>query len=45
MASFATATPSTGHLQGVSGVAVNLTDTANAGVGPHAVEGEGKDEI
>jgi Ca2+-binding RTX toxin-like protein len=45
VASFATATPSAGHLQGVNGVAVNLTDTATAGIGPHAVEGEGNDEI
>ena len=45
VASFATATPSAGHLQGVNGVAVNLTDTANAGIGPHAVQGEGDDEI
>ncbi len=45
VASFADATPSAGHVAGVSGVAVNLTGSASGGVEAHTAIGLGVDPV
>jgi Ca2+-binding RTX toxin-like protein len=45
VASFADATPSAGHVAGVSGVAVNLTGSASGGVEAHTAIGLGVDSV
>jgi Ca2+-binding RTX toxin-like protein len=45
VASFADATPSAGHVAGVSGVAVNLTSSASGGVEAHTAIGNGVDSV
>ena len=45
VASFSDATPSAGHVAGVSGVAVNLTGSASGGVEAHTAIGNGVDSV
>jgi len=45
VASFSDATPSAGHVAGVSGVAVNLTGSASGGVDAHTAIGLGVDAV
>jgi Ca2+-binding RTX toxin-like protein len=45
VASFSDATPSAGHIAGVSGVAVNLTGSASGGVEAHTAIGNGVDAV
>ncbi len=45
VASFSDATPSAGHVAGVSGVAVNLTGSASGGVEAHTAIGNGVDAV